>query len=304
MPALPARTRYGPATAAGILITSVLLPPVAAYARQYAYAQALQFLIFAVAGPALLVLGTPWRSRPPAWRPGSGGRRGGPGGRAAVRLVAFIALVVSWRLPVIVNALARNPALVAAEMVTLLAAGTGVWLELVSTPTAPSQLPRPARAAMAAAAMWTIWILAYLTGMSGATWFAAYHQGAPGSLSAAADQQIAVAILWAVPALCFLPVIYHMVIAWLGGTASPAGNESPAVSSSTPTGWPRPPRGWRSPHTPPLRPSRRTRHRDEAGTRYLRATSPPTQAGMPPARVLRGLRDRAARRARRRRWRC
>jgi len=141
VPALPARTRYGPATAAGILITSVLLPPVAAYARQYAYAQALQFLIFAVAGPALLVLGTPWRSRPPAWRPGSGGRRGGPGGRAAVRLVAFIALVVSWRLPVIVNALARNPALVAAEMVTLLAAGTGVWLELVSTPTAPSQLP-------------------------------------------------------------------------------------------------------------------------------------------------------------------
>jgi len=251
VPALPARTRYGPATAAGILITSVLLPPVAAYARQYAYAQALQFLIFAVAGPALLVLGTPWRSRPPAWRPGSGGRRGGPGGRAAVRLVAFIALVVSWRLPVIVNALARNPALVAAEMVTLLAAGTGVWLELVSTPTAPSQLPRPARAAMAAAAMWTIWILAYLTGMSGATWFAAYHQGAPGSLSAAADQQIAVAILWAVPALCFLPVIYHMVIAWLGSTASPAGNESPAVSSSPPAGGPRPPRGWRSPHTRP-----------------------------------------------------
>ena len=251
MPALPARTRYGPATAAGILITSVLLPPVAAYARQYAYAQALQFLIFAVAGPALLVLGTPWRSRPPAWRLGSGGRSHRPGGRAAIRLVAFIAVVISWRLPVTVNALARNPALVAAEMVTLLAAGTGVWLELVSTPTAPSQLPRPARAAMAAAAMWTIWILAYLTGMSGATWFAAYHQGAPGSLSAAADQQIAVAILWAVPALCFLPVIYHMVIAWLGSTASPAGNESPAVSSSTPTGWPRPPRGWRSPHTPP-----------------------------------------------------
>ena len=65
MPALPARARYGPGIAAGILITSMLLPPVAAYARQYAYAQALQFLIFAVAGPALLVLGTPWRSRRP-----------------------------------------------------------------------------------------------------------------------------------------------------------------------------------------------------------------------------------------------
>ena len=251
MPALPARARYGPGIAAGILITSMLLPPVAAYARQYAYAQALQFLIFAVAGPALLVLGTPWRSRPPAWWPGSGGRPRGPGGRAAIRLVAFIALVISWRLPFTVNALARNPGLVAAETVTLLAAGTGVWLELVSTPTTPGQLSRPARAAMAAAAMWTIWVLAYLTGMSGASWFAAYHHGAPGSLSAAADQQIAVAILWAVPALCFLPVIYVMVIAWLGGPASSAGNERPAASSSTPAGWPRPPRGWRSPHTPP-----------------------------------------------------
>jgi hypothetical protein len=118
--------------------------------RQYAYAQALQFLIFAVAGPALLVLDTPWRSRPPTWRPRSGGRPRGPGGRAAIRLVAFIALVISWRLPFTVNALARNPGLVAAETVTLLAAGTGVWLELVSTPTAPGRLSRPARAAMAA----------------------------------------------------------------------------------------------------------------------------------------------------------
>ena len=78
---------------------------------------------------------------------------------------------------------------------------------------------------MAAAAMWTIWVLAYLTGMSSASWFAAYHHGAPaGGLNAAADQQIAVAILWAVPALCFLPVLYVTVIAWLG-SASSAGSE-------------------------------------------------------------------------------
>jgi 5'-3' exonuclease len=77
---------------------------------------------------------------------------------------------------------------------------------------------------MVAAAMWTIWVLAYLTGMSSASWFAAYHHGAPvGGLNAAADQQIAVAISWAVPALCFVPVLYVTVIAW--------------------------PRGWRSPHS-------------------------------------------------------
>jgi hypothetical protein len=60
---------------------------------------------------------------------------------------------------------------------------------------------------MAAAAMWTIWILTYFTGMSGTSWFATYHYGPPGGPGAATDQQIAGAILWAVPALCFLPVL-------------------------------------------------------------------------------------------------
>jgi cytochrome c oxidase assembly factor CtaG len=243
-----ARARFWPGIVAVILITVVLLPPAAGYARQYAFAQALQFVIFAVAGPALLALGTSWRTRSPSWPPDSGDRSRRPGARATIRLAAFIAITITWRLPTTVNALARDPALAAAEMITVLAAGTGLWLELTRAPHGPAQLPRPARAAMAAAAMWTIWVPAYLTGMSGASWFAAYHHGIPaGGLSAAADQQIAVAILWAVPALCFLPVLSVTVIAWLGG--GPAGSERPAASGSAPADWPRPPRGWRSPHT-------------------------------------------------------
>ena len=245
MPTLLARARFWPGIAALILITSVLLPPAAGYARQYAFLQALQFLIFAVAGPALLTLGTPWRTREPAPPPSSRRRPLRPGARPAIRLAVFIALTIAWRLPATLNALARSPALAAAEMVTLLAAGTGVWLELVSTRPGQDQLPSPARAAMATAAMWTIWVLAYLTGMSGASWFAAYHHGGPGGLSAAADQQIAAAILWAVPALCFLPVVYVTVIAWLGGSSGSAGSERPAAPGATPAGWPRPPRGWR-----------------------------------------------------------
>jgi hypothetical protein len=172
VPALPARARYGPGIAAGILITSMLLPPVAAYAavrlRAGAAVPDLRRRRAGVAGAGHTLAQPPAdlaarQRRTPSWT----------GGRAAIRLVAFIALVISWRLPFTVNALARNPGLVAAEMVTLLAAGTGVWLELVSTPTAPGRLSRPACAAMAAAARWTIWVLAYLTGMSGASWFAA-----------------------------------------------------------------------------------------------------------------------------------
>jgi len=221
----------------------MLLPPIAAYARQFVFVQALQFVIFAVAGPAVLVLAIPWRTGPP--RPPGAGRPRGPAARAAIRLAAFIVLAVTWRLPASVNALARHPALAAAEMITLLAAGLGIWAELAGIRPGPGQLPRPARAALAAAAMWTIWILAYLTGMSGTPGFAAYHHGAPGGLGAAADQQIATAILWAVPALCFLPVLYVTVIAWLGGTTSPAGHQGPAGPAGPPGSWPRPPRGWR-----------------------------------------------------------
>ena len=246
MPNLLRRARFWSGIAAVILITvMLLLPPAAGYARQYAFAQALQFVIFAAAGPALLVLGIPRSDRPP----GRGGRPGRPAARAAIVLAAFVAVAITWRLPAMVNALARDPALAVAEMVTLLAAGTSIWLELTGAPPGPGQLPRPARAAMAAVAMWTIWVLAYLTGMSGASWFAAYHLGGAGGLCAAAVLQFAVAMLWAVPALCFLPVLFVTVIAWLGGSTSPAGTEHPAASGSTPASWPRPPRGWRSPHT-------------------------------------------------------
>jgi cytochrome c oxidase assembly factor CtaG len=244
VPTLFARARPWPGIAAVVLIAGMLLPPTVTDARKYAFAQALQFVIFAVAGPALLVLAIPWRTRPP--RPPDGGRPHPPAARAAIRLAAFTALAVTWRLPVTVNALARHPALAAAEMITLLAAGTGLWAELAGPPARAGELPRPARAAMAAAAMWTIWVLAYLTGMSATSWFAAYHHGAPGGLGAAADQQIAVAILWAAPTLCFLPVLGVTVIAWLAGSTGPAGSHQAAASVHTPRGWPDPPRGWRS----------------------------------------------------------
>jgi len=246
VPALFARARFSPAIAAVILITSTLLPPAADYARQYAFAQALPFVIFAVAGPALLVLAVPWPARL-ARQPG-GPHPGRPAARAAIRLIAFVAVAVTWRLPITVNALVRDPALIAAETITLLVAGTGAWAELAGPRAAPGQLPPPARAVMAAAAMWTLWVLAYLTGMSGTAWFAAYRHGAPGGLSAAADQQIAAAIMWAVPAACFLPVLFVMVIAWLGGTAS-AGDMRPAAPTGTPGTVARAPRGWRPPNT-------------------------------------------------------
>ncbi len=79
MPAWLARVRPWLAVAAVVLIIGMLLSPLGRYAREYEFVESLQFAVFAVAAPALLVLGAPWRflglsrrlgrdsGRPPAW---------------------------------------------------------------------------------------------------------------------------------------------------------------------------------------------------------------------------------------------
>lgn len=80
-----ARAWYWLAVVAGILITGTLLLPSAGYPRQYAFVQALSLVIFAFAGPALLVLGARAQAGPLADRASgaetaAGPCRGPPGG--------------------------------------------------------------------------------------------------------------------------------------------------------------------------------------------------------------------------------
>ncbi|MGH3398356.1 MAG: cytochrome c oxidase assembly protein [Streptosporangiaceae bacterium] len=241
--ALAAPARPWLALVAVIVVAVLLVPPAAGYARQYAWFQAVQFAVFAVAAPALLVLGIPSRFRPRTaltdWPPAR---------RAIARLAVFIVLVIAWRLPGALDALATRPVLALAEMATLFTAGAGVWLELTDRAAGIPRLTRPGRAAVAALSMWTIWIMAYITGMSRSTWAGGYGHPAARAISIAADQQIAVAILWAVPAVCFVPVIYGLLITWLGERDDPDRELREASASRTrPVGLPRPPRGWRSP---------------------------------------------------------
>jgi Cytochrome c oxidase caa3 assembly factor (Caa3_CtaG) len=226
-----------------LLALAAVLPPAAAYARQYAVAQALQFSVFAVLTPALLTLGVPRRYAAARRLDGEHARRAVPPARAAAwRVVPFMAFVIIWRLPAVLGALARYPVLSAAELVTLVAAGLGVWLAIAGlTPAGP--LPRPLRAAMAAVAMWTIWIIAYVTGMSS---LALMPRSAPAAqiLGSAADRQLATAVLWAVPAICLAPVVYHMLMTWLGERDTRDGSRPELPEPGTaPAG--RPPGGWR-----------------------------------------------------------
>ena len=210
-----------------VLVLACLLPPLDTLARRYVFAESLQFCVFAMASPALIVLGAPWRflrlSRPtgpgepgPADRLAAARRGSRSFGRAAVFLVAFVAVCLAWRLPPVMDALARQPALVVPEALTLLAVGAGLWLELVDSPPLAPRLPRLGRAAVAALAMWSTWAVAYVLGFAGHAMFHAYDAAA-GSLSAVADQEIAVGLVWAVAGACFVPVVITSMLGWLTG---------------------------------------------------------------------------------------
>ena len=184
--ARPALAGLAPAGLA--LMAVAMLPPVETLARRYLFVESVQFCLLSMAGPALIVLGAPWRRAPPvarpdrrsraAGRPSTGAQPGLADRLAARRLdrpsfaravgfcVWWVGDCVCWRLPPVLDALARHPALILAAWATLSSAGIGLWLELVNSPPLTPRLSRPRRAAIAALAMWSTWAIAFVLGFA------------------------------------------------------------------------------------------------------------------------------------------
>lgn len=227
---LPARgVRSGALAVLGlVLVVAVMVPPLATIARRNLVAESIQFCVLAMVGPALIVLGAQrrWPSR---------GRAGWPLLAGTVlALGAWIGACLVWRLPPVLDALARHPALAAAELVTLLLPGIGLWLELVSSPPSAPGSARPWRALVAALAMWSMWIIAYLLGFARGSVVHAY--GAGGSLGMVNDQEITAVLLWLVSTFCFAPLIFVPVLAWLRDGADSAEGTRPRMSGGV-RGW-------------------------------------------------------------------
>ncbi len=221
------------ALAGMVLVALSLLPPLGVLARRYLFAESIQFSVFAMAGPALIVLGAPWRllrlsregpgrasglvgSAPagPLDRLAAGRRRNPAAPRASGFLAAFIAVCLAWRLPAVLDGLAHHPWLLAVKLVTLLTAGTGLWLELVGSPPLGPRLSRPYRAALATLAMWFIWAAGYVLGFFHAAVVHAY--GVTGGwLGPVADQEVTASLLWVAASCCFMPVIFGNMLSWL-----------------------------------------------------------------------------------------
>ena len=100
-------------------------------------------------------------------------------------------------------------------------AGVGLWLELVESPPFSPRLARPKRIALAAVAMWTIWVTAYLVGLSHASVYRSYAHVAGRDLSVSADQALTTGILWVTSLCAFIPVIFSNLVLWLRSDEDP-----------------------------------------------------------------------------------
>jgi cytochrome c oxidase assembly factor CtaG len=196
----------------------VVVPPLAASAHRYDWAEALQFMVLALVAPGLLVAGAPWDLL------GLGGvaeklaaarRCHYERARTVAVAVPALACMVAWRTPAAVNALKTGGWLLALESVSLGIAGAALWLECITSGALVPRGPRPQRIAVAAVSMWTIWVLAYLLAMSGAGWYRTYLHVPGHGLSLAIDQQAASGVMWAIATACFVPLIFWQLAQWL-----------------------------------------------------------------------------------------
>ncbi len=225
-----------------VLLVGALVPPLSTVARRVEVLEALQFALLAIGVPALVALGAPWRllgvaagsagvadregvavlERPGVADRAAAARRRHPElARSVAYLVVDVALVVAWRIPPSVDALARHGWLALLEALTLVTAGVGLWLELVESPPFSPRLARPKRIALAAVAMWTIWVTAYLVGLSHASVYPSYNHVVGRDLSVSADQALTTGVLWLTSLCAFIPVIFSNLVLWLRSDEDP-----------------------------------------------------------------------------------
>ncbi len=212
-----------------------LVPPFALWARRYEYVQTLQFCSFAFVVPALFVNGAAWRrlglvgryraAECAAPTVGASGVTpsaiGSSHGRAVLTTGLFLAVAVLWRTAPAVDALVNDPWITLVESLSLVVTGSALFCHLIESPPLRPGTSRPYRIGISAVVMWTIWIVAYLNGMSRTSWYGVFRSTAHRAVSLAADQQLAAGAMWMVSAAVFLPIVFWNLVQWLQSEDDP-----------------------------------------------------------------------------------
>ncbi len=203
----------------------VLCPPVITGMGRHGYLEVIQFVVLALVVPPAIVAAGPltWSAatRRFAERLGEHRRRHASFARAARFFGLELAATIGWRLPVAVDALVDHRVVVIAEVVTLVPAGVGLWLELIdSPPLSPRLAPGPARALLAALTMWASWIVSYVAAFS-TNWYPVYSGSHVNRALVVTDQQIMSGVVFLAAAAAFLPVIFVTLRIWLDDSDRP-----------------------------------------------------------------------------------
>jgi len=223
---------------AGLLLAVLaVVSPIGYWSYRFIWVRNFQDVILAIAAPALIVLGAPWlplrrglglavrdwraAGAPAAPREPGGSDAAGqdwsPGWPALpiVVTVMFCAVWWVWHLPGPFDAAVRSPAVYALEMITYLAAGILMWLQLVESPPLRPQLPPLRRIALVLVLAASGTVLGLIRAYGPGVAYPAYLDSGRSAAAVVSDQQAGGAILWVIPLIPLSILAVGLATRWL-----------------------------------------------------------------------------------------
>ena len=238
----PGQLRRAVAFQAGLLLAVLaVVSPVGYWSYRFIWVRNFQDVILAIAAPALIVLGAPWLPlRRGTVLLGSDRRAAGMPGRAddgnaagrdwssgwpAVPIVVTVVFCVIWwvwHLPGPFDAAVRTPAVYVLEMITYLAAGILLWLQLLESPPLRPQLPPLRRIALVVVLAASGTVLGLIRAYGPGVAYPAYLDVGRSVSAVVSDQQAGGGILWVIPLIPLSILAVALAIRWLSDDESEA----------------------------------------------------------------------------------
>ena len=218
-----------------LLAVLVLVSPLGYWSGRFVWIRVLQDIVLGVYAPSLIVLGAPWlvlwrglgrTGRPPAAAPAA--EAAAP---AAPRLrswpVAVTALFVvvwcGWYVPALYDAGLHHPVVLAAQVVTTMAAGVLLWLQLIGSRPHRPQFGPLYRVFLLAAVVVCSTILGMVLSFGAGVLYPAYlGVGSHHLLSMVFDQQAGGSELWVLVLVPYLIAGIALLVQWLNDEESEA----------------------------------------------------------------------------------
>jgi putative membrane protein len=218
-----------------LLAVLALISPLGYWAGTFIWVRVLQDIVLGVYVPPLIVLGAPWLvlwrglGRDPRARPAeaSTGATAPVPPRLRSWPVAVTALFVvvwcGWYLPVLYDAGVHHPVVLAAQVVSTMAAGVLLWLQVIGSRPHRPQFGPLYRVMLLAAIVLFSTILGMVLGFGAGVLYPVYRGvGSHRLLTVVADQQVGGAELWVLVLVPYIIAGVALLVRWLNDEESHA----------------------------------------------------------------------------------